>query len=69
MLISLESLPQFVKRFLYVDLFFSGAESSKGLRRPIQGNVVLKSFRSRAILGALDILVDIGVPAEKEVIL
>ncbi len=30
--------------------------------------LVLKSPRSRAILGSLDIPVDIGVPAEKEVI-
>lgn len=30
--------------------------------------LVLKSPRSRVILGPLDILVDIGVPAEKEVI-
>jgi hypothetical protein len=35
----------------------------------IKETLVLKSSRSRAILGALDILVDIGVPAEKEVIL
>jgi hypothetical protein len=31
--------------------------------------LVLTSPRSRGILGALDILVDIGAPAEKEVIL
>ena len=31
--------------------------------------LVLTSPRSRAILGLLDTLVDIGVPAEKEVIL
>jgi hypothetical protein len=31
--------------------------------------LVLEISRSRAILGPLDILVDIGVPAEKEVIL
>ena len=30
--------------------------------------LALTSLRSRAILGLLDILVDIGVPAEKEVI-
>jgi hypothetical protein len=30
--------------------------------------LVLTSLRSRAILGSLDSLVDIGVPAEKEVI-
>ena len=30
--------------------------------------LVLTSFRSRVILGLFDILVDIGVPAEKEVI-
>jgi hypothetical protein len=30
--------------------------------------LVLAFFRSGAILGAFDILVDIGVPAEKEVI-
>ena len=30
--------------------------------------LILKSPQSRAILGSLDILVDIGVPAEKEVI-
>jgi hypothetical protein len=31
--------------------------------------LVLASPQSRAIIGALDTLVDIGVPAEKEVIL
>jgi hypothetical protein len=30
--------------------------------------LVLTSSRSRVILGLLDIVVDIGVPAEKEVI-
>jgi hypothetical protein len=34
----------------------------------VKETLVLTSPRSRAILGALDILVDIGVPAEKEVI-
>jgi hypothetical protein len=32
------------------------------------GLLLLTSAQSRAILGSLDILVDIGVPAEKEVI-
>jgi hypothetical protein len=35
----------------------------------VKETLVLKFLQSRAILGALDILVDIGVPAEKEVIL
>jgi len=43
--------------------------SSKGCATQFKETLVLKSSRSRAILGALDILVDIGVPAEKEVIL
>ena len=30
--------------------------------------LVLTSARSRVIIGSLDVLVDIGVPAEKEVI-
>jgi len=39
----------------------------------MSGNATYQEFpqsvsRSRAILGSLDILVDIGVPAEKEVI-
>jgi len=34
----------------------------------VKGTVVLTSLRTRGILGALDILVDIGVFAEKEVI-
>jgi hypothetical protein len=34
----------------------------------VKKRLVLTSLRSRAILGSLDILVDIGVPAEKEVI-
>jgi hypothetical protein len=34
----------------------------------LRKRLVLKFSRSRAIIGALDILVDIGVPAEKEVI-
>jgi hypothetical protein len=34
----------------------------------VKETLVLESPRSRAILGSLDILVDIGVPAEKEVI-
>jgi len=34
----------------------------------VKETLVLTSPRSRAILGSLDILVDIGVPAEKEVI-
>jgi len=41
----------------------------KGCATQFKETLVLKSSRSRAILGALDILVDIGVPAEKEVIL
>jgi hypothetical protein len=35
----------------------------------VKETLALKFPRSRAILGALDTLVDIGVPAEKEVIL
>ena len=43
------------------------------LRRPIETTRLTRNFRkaspqSRAIIGSLDILVDIGVPAEKEVI-
>jgi hypothetical protein len=34
----------------------------------VKERLVLTSLRSRAILGSLDILVDIGVLAEKEVI-
>ena len=34
----------------------------------IKGTVVLKSLQTRGILGGLDILVDIGAFAEKEVI-
>jgi hypothetical protein len=34
----------------------------------VEETVALTSFRSRDILGALDILVDIGAFAEKEVI-
>ena len=34
----------------------------------VNGTVVLTSLRTRGILGGLDILVDIGVFAEKEVI-
>jgi hypothetical protein len=34
----------------------------------VEETLALTSFRSRDILGSLDILVDIGVPAEKEVI-
>jgi hypothetical protein len=34
----------------------------------VNETLVLTSPLSRAILGSLDILVDIGVPAEKEVI-
>ena len=34
----------------------------------IKGTVVLTSLRTRGILGGLDILVDIGAFAEKEVI-
>jgi hypothetical protein len=34
----------------------------------VKESLILASPRSRAILGPLDILVDIGVPAEKEVI-
>src|SRR5258708_34905110 len=41
----------------------------KGCATQFKETLVLKSSRSCAILGALDILVDIGVPAEKEVIL
>jgi hypothetical protein len=39
-----------------------------GPTQRFNGTVVLTSRRSRAILGPLDILVDIGVLAEKEVI-
>jgi hypothetical protein len=34
----------------------------------VKERLVLTSLRSRGILGALDIPVDIGAPAEKEVI-
>jgi hypothetical protein len=34
----------------------------------VKERLVLTAVRTCAILGALDILVDIGVPAEKEVI-
>ena len=34
----------------------------------VKERLVLTSLRSRVILGVLDTLVDIGVPAEKEVI-
>jgi hypothetical protein len=44
-------------------------EDSSSDRVKVKETLVLKSSRSRAILGPLDILVDIGVPAEKEVIL
>jgi hypothetical protein len=37
-------------------------------RPKVNGTVVLESLRTRGILGELDILVDIGVFAEKEVI-
>ena len=39
-----------------------------GPNRKVKETLALTSFRSRGILGALDILVDIGVFAEKEVI-
>jgi hypothetical protein len=37
-------------------------------KRKVKKLLALTSPRSRAILGLLDFLVDIGVPAEKEVI-
>jgi len=69
MLISLESPPQFVNDFF--TRIYSSVEQSppKGCATQFKETLVLKSSRSCAILGALDILVDIGVPAEKEVIL
>jgi hypothetical protein len=39
-----------------------------GSSQKLKQTLVLTSFRSRDILGALDILVDIGALAEKEVI-
>jgi len=42
-----------------------------GFREPnpkVKERLVLTAVRTRAILAALDVLVDIGVPAEKEVI-
>ena len=41
---------------------------SRGPNPGAKETLVLTSHRSRAILGPLDILVDIGAPAEKEVI-
>jgi hypothetical protein len=46
-----------------------GAELQNSCARPkVKERVVLTSRQSRVILGLLDFLVDIGVPAEKEVI-
>jgi hypothetical protein len=42
--------------------------SSGGIPHKVKELLVLKFPRSRAILGPLDTLVDIGAPAEKEVI-
>jgi hypothetical protein len=69
MLISLESLPQFVNDFFARICSSEEQSPPKACATQFKETLVLKSSRSRAILGALDILVDIGVPAEKEVIL
>jgi hypothetical protein len=43
-------------------------DSHPKLTFAFQARLPLTTLRSRVILGSLDILVDIGVPAEKEVI-
>ena len=60
--------------FLFHDCAISEDSTSGLALGPVGPNpkaketLLLTSPRSRAILGSLDILVDIGVPAEKEVI-
>jgi len=46
----------------------TGTKLSDSLTAAIKEGLVLPSLRSGVILGSFDILVDIGVPAEKEVI-
>jgi hypothetical protein len=51
------------------DTPWAPAQAWLAQKEKVKERLVLTSLRSRVILGSLDVLVDIGVPAEKEVIL